>query len=273
MSGKRASANAPSAVRSGCDPSPSRNPPIPMPPVLKFLFSMAALAAVAAVSPFAGEAAMRFYDKAFDPYTAPGAISVDGQPVKFGPNRRLFRENRFPFVMPEVRMELTGLTEDEAIHAPTPVRGALSAYLLPSPTNAVPGREPPPEAVKLASCDFRLEPIRTRPSSDAHPHLIVAATAVDALDETPPAEEGPATYDVLCALVPSAEADKQAWKALADRIFEAGTPLEFDVEVPMDIPCSNRLVFAYSRPTRSLLRGTRLEPVYDRILGALSKKE
>ncbi len=244
-----------------------------MPPVLKFLLSMAAIAAVVVVSPFVGEAAVRFYDKAFDPYTVPSAITVDGQPVKFGPNRRLFRENRFPFIMPEVRMELTGLTEDEAIHTPTPIRGAISAYLLPSPTNALPGRDPPAAAEKLAGGDFRLEPIRTRPSSEAHPHLIVASTAVDSLDEAPPADDGPATYDVLCALSPVHPADREAWEALADRIFDAGTPLEFDIDVPMDIPCSNRLVFAYSRPTRSLLRGTRLEPVYESIRAAFSKKE
>lgn len=242
-----------------------------MPPILKFLLSLAALAALAAVSPFVAEAAVRFYDKAFDPYTMPAAITADGQPVKFGPNRRLFRENRFQFVSPEVRMELTGLSEDEAIHAPTPVRGALSVYLLPSPTNALPGREPPAVAEKLASCDFRLEPIRTRPSSDAHPHLIVAATAVDSLDEEQPADAGPATYDVLCALVPSGEAGRKSWESFAGRIFPVGTPLEFDIDVPMDIPCSNRLVFAYSRPTRSLLRGTRLEPVYESLAAALDR--
>ena len=240
-----------------------------MPPILKFLISMALIAALIVASPFIAEATLRAYDRAFDPYTHPGVITADGQAAKFGLNRRLFRENRFSFVSPEIRLELTGLAEGEAIHAPTPVRGTVTIYQLPSATNAVPGSEAPDGAEKLAGWAFRLEPIKTRPSSDANPHLIVAATAVDGqYDEAPP-EAPPPTYDVLCALAPLSEADKAGAAAFPETIFKVGTPLEFDIDIKTDLPASNRIVFAYSRPTRSILRETALEPLYDRIASAL----
>ena len=242
-----------------------------MPPIVKFLLSMAALAVFVVASPFLGEAGVRAYDKAFDPYTRPGVLSAEGQSAKFGANRRLFRENRFSFVSPEIQMELTGLSEDGVIHAPTPIRGNVSVYLLPSPTNAVPGKDPPAESERLAYWAFRLEPLRTRPSSEAHPQLVVAPTALDVQEDGPRVEEPPATYDVLCALAPLSAADRATAAAFPGRIFEAGTPLEFDVEILTDLPASNHLVFAYSRPTRSLLRGTSLEPVYDRIAAKVSR--
>lgn len=236
-----------------------------MSPIFKFLLSMATIALCVVVSPFVLEATVRAYDKAFDPYTRPGVITEDGQAAKFGLNRRLFRENRFSYISPEVRLELIGLAEDEAIHAPTPIRGTVAIYELSSPTNALPGSEPPSGAKSLAKWTFRLDPLQTRPSADANPHLIVAATAVDAAYDETPAETSAATYDVTCALAPLTDADKEACESFPGRIFAQGTPLEFDIDIRTDIPVSNRLVFAYSRPTRSLLRGTVLEPLYDKI--------
>ena len=200
----------------------------------------------------------------------PGVLSADGGSAKFGLNKRLFRENRFSFISPEVRLELEGLAEDEAIHAPTPIRGSVAVYLLPSPTNALPGVEPPPGAETLASWAFRLEPLRTRPSSELNPHLIVAATAVDSQYDEAPAETGPATYNVTCAMVPLTDADRATFDTLPGRIFEAGTPIEFDIDIRTDLPVSNKIVFAYSRPTRSILRGTVLEPVFDRFAAAFA---
>lgn len=240
-----------------------------MPPILKFVVSMVFIALILAASPFLGEAAIRAYDKAFDPYTRPGVLTVDGQDAKYGPNRRLFRENRFSFISPEVMLELTGLAEDAAIHAPTPIRGRVEVYVLPSPTNVVPGKAASKGGERIAHWAFRLEPTRTRPSSEAHPQLVVAPTALDVQEEGDRAEAPPATYDVLCSLVPLSRTDASTAAPMKDRIFDPGTPLEFDIEITTDLPASNRLVFAYSRPTRSLLRDTSLEPLYDRIAAAL----
>ena len=174
-----------------------------MPPVVKFFLSLVAIALFLAASPFLLEAGVRAYDHAFDPYVRPDALSADGRAAVSGQNRRLFRENRFSVRSPRPRLELLGLTEDQAVHAATPVRGRVAVYDLGSVTNAVPGAGPPEGTPRLLAFPFRLETVRTRPSADARPSLVVAATSLDTEEERRLADSGPDTFDVLCDIVPA----------------------------------------------------------------------
>ena len=75
------------------------------------------------------------------------------------------------------------------------------------------------------------------------------------------------TFEVLCDLVPATPEERPAADDFAALRFPAETACEIDVEFHAPVPVSNRLEVVYSKSIRSLLRGTALQPLSDRLIG------
>ena len=133
-------------------------------------------------------------------------------------------------------------------------RGEADARLfrLDGPESAQPGPEPPPDAVKVAEFRFRSEVV------DAPP-----AISADGTELRP-------TKDALFSLVPANKSEEPAADAFAAMRLPAEATFEIDLEFDArpDLPASNRIEIAYSKPMRSLLRGTFLESASESLLGS-----
>lgn len=217
-----------------------------MSPLLRFFIGLAVLAALLAASPFAIERALSAYDRNYDPYVRPRAVMADGSTLLRGNNRRLFREVRFDATGISLRMDAFALSRLDAERFPTSVTGTVHFLSLESPADAKPGPGPVESATPIAEYQFALSARETRQNGG---------------------EPGAPLFDVSCDIVPTTDAGRAAVAEMSQQIMPGGTAWEFDFDIPTDTPPSNRVVFAYSKAPRSILRNTFLER------GARSRRE
>ncbi len=209
-----------------------------MSPILRFFVGFLCVVALLCAAPFAIERGLREYDRNYDPYVRPGAIVADGAPLRDGMNRRLFHEVRFDSTGISLRMEAFALSRLDAERFPSSVTGVVHVLSLPGPSDANPGPTAPEVAIERFAWPFALKLRESRQNGGV---------------------PGAPLFDVSCDIVPvGAEATEEA-SAAAASIFPVGTAWEFDFDVLSETPPSNRVVFAYSKTPRSILRGTFLE--------------
>lgn len=224
-----------------------------MSPVLKFCLKTAVTLFVIAALPFLIEWALRSYDWERDSYVHPAAVTADGGTAVAGLNRLKFREVRFDTTGVEFRLRAFDLLEtmrdDNDLVLPG---GTIKVMRLDGPESAQPGPQPPPDAVTVAEFKFRTEVI------DAPPAIS------DNGSEAKPSK------DALFLLVPATKGEEPAANAFAAMRLPAEATFEIDLtfDARPALPPSNRIEIAYSKPMRSLLRGTFLESASESLLGS-----
>jgi len=230
-----------------------------MSPAVKFFLGLALAVLLLLASPFLVEAGLRAYDRRRDPYTGPAAVVMEAGAARQGLNRRLFHEVRFPTTGLGLRLRASGLPRESADSFSRPVRGKVRLLRLGGPDDATPGPRPPASATELGAFEFRLEPVSMR--------AVVPEARPDAGLGGAPAPTPRETFEVLCDLVPATPEERPAADDFAALRFPAETACEIDVEFHAPVPVSNRLEVVYSKSIRSLLRGTALQPLSDRLIG------
>jgi hypothetical protein len=230
-----------------------------MSPAVKFFTGLTLAVLLLLASPFLAEAGLRAWDLRHDPWMQPGAVVMEAGPARQGLNRRLFHEVRFATTGIGVRLRASGLPRESAEKFARPVRGTVRLLRLGGPDDAKPGPRPTEGAPELGSFAFRLEPVSLR----ATPSAASGANAFGrGIAPTPPE-----TFEAVCALVAASPEELPAAEAFSDVFLAAGDSAELDIDFRAPIPVSNALEVVYAKRRRSLLRGTALQPLSDRIVG------
>ena len=230
-----------------------------MPPAVKFFLGLGLAVLLLLASPFLIEAGLRSYDRNRDPYTRPGAVAMEAGAARQGLNRRVLNEVRFASTGLGLRLRAFGLPREAADTFHKPVRGSVRVLRLGGPDDAAPGPRPPASAEELGAFEFRLEPVSMR--------AVVPRARPDAGLGGAPAPTPRETFEVVCSLVPATPEEQPAADDLAALRFPAESACEIDVEFRAPLPVSNQLEVVYSKALRSLLRGTALQPLSDRLVG------
>lgn len=230
-----------------------------MSPAVKFFTGLAFAVLLLLASPFLAEAGLRAWDRRHDPWMQPGAVVMEAGPARQGLNRRLFHEVRFPATGIGLRLRAFGLPRESAEKFARPVRGTVRLLRLGGPDDAKPGPRPPEGASELGSFAFRLEPVSLRAT-------IPAASGAGSFGD-PASPTPPETFEAVCALVAASPEELPAAEAFAKAFLAAGDCAEIDVSFRAPVPVSNALEVVYAKRSRSLLRGTALQPLSDRLVG------
>jgi hypothetical protein len=231
-----------------------------MPPAVKFFTGLALAVLLLLASPFLAEAGLRAWDRRHDPWTLPGAVTMEAGPVRQGLNRRLLHEVRFPTTGIGLRLRAFGLPRESAEKFARPVRGTVRLLRLGGPDDAKPGPRPPAGAPELGSFAFRLETVSLRATSPS-------ASRPGAAFGDPASPTPPETFEAVCELVAASPEDLPAAEAFSETFLAAGDSAEIDVDFRAPVPVSNLLEVVYSKRSRSLLRDTALQPLSDRLIG------
>ena len=225
-----------------------------MPPALKFFLGLALSVLLLLAAPFLLERGLRAWDARHDPYTLHGAVVMDAGPARQGLNRRVLNEERFGVTDLGLRLRAFGLPRESAESFARPVRGRVRVLRLGGPSDAAPGPRPP-DAPEMGAFAFRLDPISL--------HAVVPDEPGPEAFAARPAPTPAESFEVLCELAPATPEDRVAADALRALILPAGAACEIDVDLHAPIPISNALEVVYSKPLRSLLRGTALQPLHE----------
>ena len=231
-----------------------------MSPAVKFFTGLALAVLLLLASPFLAEAGLRAWDRRHDPWMLPGAVAMEAGPARQGLNRRLFHEVRFATTGIGLRLRAFGLPRESAEKFARPVRGTVRLLRLGGPEDAKAGPRPPEGAPVLGSFAFRLEPVSLRATS---PSAASAGAGFGGRASPTP----PETSAAVCALVAATPEDLPDAEAFAKAFLDAGDCAEIDVDFRAPVPVSNALEVVYAKRSRSLLRGTALQPLSDRLVG------
>ena len=205
---------------------------------MKFFLRAFLLLAFLLALPFLLEAGLAAYDYT-EPAAAPGAVEVDGAPVSEGLNRRFFSEPHWRAVGLGFRFELDGTNLVAGAEPPAEMRGRFRLLALASALPPEAGPQPPASAVERAAFNFVLRPPEARR---------VARAA---------AEGAPLVWTPE----PETDADREAAERLASLSFPPDRTSEIDLDFRTPPPRGLRAIFTYSKGTRSILRGSFLEPI------------
>ena len=203
---------------------------------MNFFLRAFLLLAFLVASPFLLEAALSAYERS-EPETAPGALSADGSFLVEGLNRRFFFEPHYRSVGMAVRFEQDAASRAGAV--PAEMKGRLRLLSLSTILPPEPGPRPPESAMEELAFNFVLRPPEARRLAQAD------------------ADKAPLVW----APEPETDADREAIGKLARFSFPPDRTFEFDVDLRSPPAPGLRAVFTYSKGTRSILRGSFLEPV------------
>ena len=205
---------------------------------MKFFLRAFLLLALLVALPFLLEAGLSAYDGS-EPAAKPGAVEADGAVLSEGLNRRFFSEPHWRSVGLGVRFEL-GEEELAALaDAPAEMRGRFRLLALATVLPPEPGPEPPASAVEQVAFNFVL------PAPEAR--RLARARAGEAR--------------LVWAPEPETAGDREAAAKLATFSFPPDRTFEIDLDFRSPVPAGLRAVFTYSKGTRSILRGSFLEPI------------
>ena len=205
---------------------------------MRFFLRAFLLLALLLALPFLLEAGLSAYDHS-EPVARPGAVEVDGAAVVQGLNRRFFSEPHWRSVGLGVRFELGETNVAGMAEAPGEMRGRFRLLALSTVLPPEPGPEPPASAVEQLAFNFVLPAPETR-------RFALARSGETRLSWLPE---------------PEADADRGAAEKLASFSFPPDRTFEIDLDFRTPVPDGLRAVFTYSKGTRSILRGSFLEPV------------
>ncbi|MBQ9726985.1 MAG: hypothetical protein IJV65_05700 [Kiritimatiellae bacterium] len=205
---------------------------------MKFFLRAFLLLAFLLALPFLLEAGLAAYDYS-EPIARPGAAEADGAAVAEGLNRRFFSEPRFRAVGLGFRFEQPASNVVARGEGQAAVRGRFRLLALATVLPPEAGPAPPATAVERVAFNFVL-PV---------PEQRRAARAV--ADGTP----------LVWAFEPETDADREAAAKLDSFSFRPDRTFEIDLDFRTPVPPGLSAVFTYSKGTRSILRGSFLEPV------------
>ena len=205
---------------------------------VKFFLRAFLLLAFLLALPFLLEAGLAAYDYS-EPAAKPGAVEVDGARISQGLNRRFFSEPHWRSVGLGFRFELDGTNLVAGAEPPAEMRGRFRLLALATALPPEAGPQPPASAVEQLAFNFGL------PRQEARRVARAAAEGVP-LVWTPE---------------PESDADREAAEKLATFSFPPDRTFEADLDFRTPVPSGLRAVFTYSKGTRSILRGSFLEPI------------
>ena len=211
--------------------------------ILKILIHIIILALI----PFIAEWMLNFYDSQYNPMTRPNAIITSSKGAHEGSNQRLFNEIRFRSEGMSVRLRSTELTEVEAESIANRITGVFTVRTEEEYKNNEPGQ----------SFNFKLEQNLAKPLNSVRTKY-----GVDNVNLT-------TNYEVECDIKPSSFIDEAKKRELLSREFEKGEKVYFDINLSGRVPPETDFVFTYSRSPRSILRGTSLYNLEDKLLKAI----
>ena len=205
---------------------------------MKFFLRAFLLLAFLLALPFLLEAGLAAYDYT-EPVAKPGAVEVDGAPVVQGLNRRFFSEPHWRSVALGFRFALDGTNLVAGAEPPAEMRGRFRLLALATALPPEAGPQPPASAVEQAAFNFVLRPPERRRGARA------------AAEKIP----------LVWTPEPETDADREAADKLASISFPPDRTFEIDLDFRTPVPAGLRAVFTYSKGTRSILRGSFLEPI------------
>ena len=205
---------------------------------MKFFLRAFLLLAFLIALPFLLEAGLAAYDYT-EPIAVPGAVEADGGTVAEGLNRRFFAEPHYRSVGLGFRFELPATNLVSGSEEFPEVRGRFRLLALATVLPPEAGPAPPASAVEKVAFNFVL------PAPDRH------RVARAAADKVP----------LVRAFEPETDADREAAEKLDTFSFQPDRSFEIDLDFRTPVPDGLRAVFTYSKGTRSILRGSFLEPV------------
>lgn len=197
--------------------------------------------------PFIIEGMLNFYDNQYNAMTRPNAIVTKSGGVHEGSNERLFNETRFRSEGVAVKLRSTGLTEVEADSTIKRLTGVFIIRTEEEYKNKEPG----------VSFDFKLESILKRPLN-----TVSSRYGVDNIDLL-------TNYEIECNIKPISFVDEGKARDALSREFEQGEKVYFEIQLNGRVPPETEFVFTYSMSPRSILRGTALYGLDEKILSAI----
>lgn len=205
---------------------------------MKFFLRAFFLLAFLLALPFLLEAGLAAYDYT-EPVAKPGAVEADGATVVEGLNRRFFSEPHYRSVGLGFSFSIDGTNLAAHAEPPAEMRGRFRLLALATALPPEAGPQPPASAVEQVAFNFVLRQPEARPF----------ATAV--------AEKTPLRWTPE----PATDADREAADKLATFSFPPDRTFEIDIDFRTPVPDGLRAGFSYSKGTRSILRGSFLEPI------------
>lgn len=176
--------------------------------------------------------------------TRPNAIITSSEGVHEGSNQRLFNETRFRSEGMSVRLRCSELTEVEANSIANRITGVFTVRTEEEYNNKEPGQ----------SFNFKLEQNIAKPLN-----RVQTRYGVDNVNLT-------TNFEVECDIRPNSFTDEAIARELLAREFEKGEKVYFDINLSGRVPPETEFVFTYSRSPRSILRGTSLYNLEDKLL-------
>ena len=205
---------------------------------MKFFIRAFLLLAFLLALPFLLEAGLAAYDYT-EPAAKPGAVEADGATVAEGLNRRFFSEPHYRSVGLGFTFSLDASNIVAAAGPPPDMRGRFRLLALATALPPEAGPQPPASAVEKVAFNFVLRQPEVRPFAKAV------------------AEKTPLRWTPE----PESDADREAAEKLASFSFPADRTFEIDIDFRTPVPDGLRAGFSYSKGTRSILRGSFLEPI------------
>lgn len=215
--------------------------------IVKLILKILIYIIVLALLPFIAEWMVNFYDSQYNPMTRPNAIITSSKGVHEGSNQRLFNEIRFRSEGMSVRLRCSELTEVEASSIANRITGVFTVRTEEEYKNNKPGQ----------SFNFKLVQNIAMPLN-----RVQTRYGVDNVNLT-------TNFEVECDIKPISFTDEAIERELLAREFEKGEKVYFDINLSGRVPPKTDFVFTYSRSPRSVLRGTRLYNLEDKLLSAL----
>lgn len=215
--------------------------------IVKLILKILIYIIVLALLPFIAEWMVNFYDSQYNPMTRPNAIITSSKGVHEGSNQRLFNEIRFRSEGMSVRLRCSELTEVEASSIANRITGVFTVRTEEEYKNNKPGQ----------SFNFKLVQNTAKPLN-----RVQTRYGVDNVNLT-------TNFEVECDIKPISFTDEAIERELLAREFEKGEKVYFDINLSGRVPPKTDFVFTYSRSPRSVLRGTRLYNLEDKLLSAL----
>lgn len=214
---------------------------------MKLVLKILILAVIVCALPFVVEAVIATYQSARDPWIKPGSVVTSGGALKSGMNRRAYNEIRFRSTGMRFRLEASGVSAEMVDTLENKIHGTVSMLQ---------GKD----GELITAYNFTLHQTLKKDVSVVETRA-ATESELAAMDLT-------RRYDVVYELAPVSHYDRIAADKIKNREFESEEEIEFDFLVEgAAMPQRNTLTFIYSKAPTSILRGTFLENMSNRLRG------
>ncbi len=215
--------------------------------IFKIILKVLIYIFVVLLVPYIIEGVLHFYDSQYNPMTRPNAIITTSKSVHEGENIRLFNEIRFRSEGVSVSLRCRGLTEVEANSIANRITGVFVVLTEEEYKNNLPGK----------SFNFKLEKNIAKPLNRVHTRYGTSNVNLTT------------NFEVECDIEPLSFTDEAIQREALAREFELGEKVYFKIILNGRVPPETEFVFTYSRSPRSILRGTFLDRLDNKVLSAL----